>query len=81
MLKKKKRDLGNSPAIQLLGCRALTAKGPGSIPGQGTKNPQTACPRPQEKERDLEWKHWQRKHYLLGLTKWLCYVAETNTTL
>ena len=31
---------GNSPAVQWLGLRALTAKGPGSIPGQGTKIPQ-----------------------------------------
>ena len=33
---------GNSLAIRWLGLHALTAKGPGSIPGQGTKIPQ-AC--------------------------------------
>ena len=31
---------GNSLAVQWLGCRALTAEGPSSIPGQGTKIPQ-----------------------------------------
>ena len=29
-----------SLAVQRLGLRALTAKGPGSVPGQGTKIPQ-----------------------------------------
>ena len=31
----------NSLAVQWLGLRAFTAKGPGSIPGRGTKIPQT----------------------------------------
>ena len=33
--------LGNSLAVQLLGLYTLTAKGQGSIPGWGTKVPQT----------------------------------------
>ena len=33
-------SVGNSLAIQWLGLHALTAKGPGSIPGWGTKIPQ-----------------------------------------
>ena len=32
--------LEDSLAVQRLGLQALTAKGPGSIPGQGTKIPQ-----------------------------------------
>ena len=37
-------DLGNSLVVQWLGLHALTAEGPGSIPGQGTKIPQaTGC--------------------------------------
>ena len=38
----RKKSLGNSQAVQWLGCRALTAKGQGSIPGQGTKILQAA---------------------------------------
>ena len=38
------RTIRNSLAVQWLGFRALTAKGPGSIPGGGTKIPQaTRC--------------------------------------
>ena len=33
-------NLGNSLAVHWLGLRALTAKGPGSNPGQGTEIPQ-----------------------------------------
>ena len=32
--------VGNSLAVQWLGLHALTAEGPGSIPGRGTKIPQ-----------------------------------------
>ena len=32
--------LGNSLVVQWLGLHALTAEGPGSIPGRGTKIPQ-----------------------------------------
>ena len=32
--------VGNSPVVQWLGLRVLTAEGLGSIPGQGTKIPQ-----------------------------------------
>ena len=35
-------DLGNSLVVQWLGLNAFTAKGLGSIPGQGTKIPQVA---------------------------------------
>ena len=34
--------VGNSPVVQWLGLRVLTAEGLGSIPGQGTKIPQAA---------------------------------------
>ena len=34
--------IGNSLAVQWLGLHALTAQGPDSIPGQGTKIPQAA---------------------------------------
>ena len=34
-----KYDTGNSLAVQRLGCRASTAGGMGSIPGQGTNTP------------------------------------------
>ena len=36
----KKIKIGNSLAVQWLGPCAFTAEGLGSIPGQGTKNPQ-----------------------------------------
>ena len=36
----KREKGGNSLAVQWLGIGALTAKGPGSVPGQGKKNPQ-----------------------------------------
>ena len=38
--KRKKNITRNSLAVQWLGLHALTAKGPGSIPGGGTKIPQ-----------------------------------------
>ena len=44
-LKKNKKKLGNSLAVQQLGLSAFTVKGPGLIPGWGTKIPQ-ACPTP-----------------------------------
>ena len=37
-----KEDSRNSLAVQGLGLRALTAEGPGSTPGQGTKIPQAS---------------------------------------
>ena len=42
---KKTHQLGNSLVVQWLGHCALTAKGPGSIPGRGTKVPQAAPPK------------------------------------
>ena len=38
-LRIKKNVTGNSLGVQWLGLHAVTAKGPGSIPGQGTKIP------------------------------------------
>ena len=38
----RKKSLGDSQAVQWLGCRALTAKDQGSIPGQGPKILQAA---------------------------------------
>ena len=35
--------MGNSLAVQWLGLGTLTAEGPGSIPGRGTKIPQAMC--------------------------------------
>ena len=37
-----KYTVQNSLAVQRLGLHALTAEGPGSIPGRGTKIPQAA---------------------------------------
>ena len=46
---------GNSLAVQWSGHRAFTAKGPGSIPGQGTNIPQAAwCSKKKERERERE---------------------------
>ena len=41
--------MGNSLVVQWLGLHAFTAKGPGSIPGQGTKIRQAAW-RPKTKQ-------------------------------
>ena len=38
----KRLHTGNSLAVQWLGLRTFIAKGPGSIPGQGTRIPQDA---------------------------------------
>ena len=40
LISKEKPHLENSLAVQWLGLSTLTAEGPGSIPGQGTKIPQ-----------------------------------------
>ena len=37
---KKEKQIGSSMAVQWLGLGALTAMGPGSIPGRGTEIPQ-----------------------------------------
>ena len=43
----------NSLAVQWLGLQALTAKGQGSIPGQGTKIPQaTGCDQNQNENKN-----------------------------
>ena len=39
--KKQKTQYGNSLALQWVGLHTSTAEGPGSIPGWGTKIPQT----------------------------------------
>ena len=41
----------NSLAVQWLGLRDFTAKGPGSIPGRGTKIPQAAWCGPKLKKK------------------------------
>ena len=46
-------NVGTSLAVQQLGLRALTAEGPGSIPGQGTKIPQAARPS-QKKKKEVD---------------------------
>ena len=42
---------GNSLAVQWLGLRTFTAKGPGSIPGQGIKIPQAVRPNKEPLQR------------------------------
>ena len=44
-------SVGNILAVQMLGLHDLTAEGPGSIPGQGTKIPQAACLGQKKKEK------------------------------
>ena len=46
-------NVGTSLAVQQLGLRALTAEGPGSIPGQGTKIPQAAR-HSQKKKKEVD---------------------------
>ena len=44
--------VGNSPVVQWLGLSALTAGGPGSIPGPGTKIPQAMrCGKKKKKKK------------------------------
>ena len=48
--------MGNSLVVQWLGVCVLTAKGPGSVPGGGTKIPQAAqgdTPPPKKKKIEL----------------------------
>ena len=42
---------GNSLAVQWLGLHAFTAEGPGSVPGRGTKIPQTAWQSQEKKKK------------------------------
>ena len=46
-----KWNWGNSLEVQWLGLQALTAEGPGSIPGQGTKIPQSHKPHDAAKKK------------------------------
>ena len=47
--------------VQWLGLGAFTAKGPGSIPGWGTKNPQaTWCGQKKKKKKELGPKTYRR---------------------
>ena len=58
---------GNSLAVQWLRLNTLTAKGPGSIPGQATKIPQATWPKKQNKT--LEWEYivlWLGSSRVLG---------------
>ena len=48
---------GNSLEVQWLVLRAFTAEGPGSIPGQGTKIPQTARLLGQKKKKKKKWSY------------------------
>ena len=50
----KKLKIGNSLVIQWLGLHIVTAKGPGSIPGGGTKIPQAAWHSQKKKKRERE---------------------------
>ena len=43
--------LGNSLVVQWLGLCALTVKGPGSIPSQGTKDPTSHAAQPGKNEK------------------------------
>ena len=46
--------LGNSLVVQWLGFHALSAKGPGSIPGRGSKIPQAMrCGQKKEKKKGV----------------------------
>ena len=47
----KRKGKGNSLAVQWLGLRAFTVKGPGSIPGEGTEIPQAAQPKNKQKTK------------------------------
>ena len=64
-------SLGNSSAVQLLGLRALSAEGLGSIPGQGTKIPlasgcgQTVLPAPPAKKKKIQNKNKQKEDMCL----------------
>ena len=49
----RKQIYGNSLAVQWLGLHASTAKGTGSIPGQGTKIPQAVwCSQKTERKKE-----------------------------
>ena len=48
-----KRSWGNSLLVQWLGLRALTARGPGSIPGWRTKIPQDTWHGQKKKKKEL----------------------------
>ena len=48
------KNMGNSLAVQWLGFRTLTAEGPGSIPGQGTKTPQPTWPKKTKNQKNRE---------------------------
>ena len=48
--------VGNSPVVQWLGLSALTAGGPGSIPGPGTKIPQAMrCGKKKKKVHQVDF--------------------------
>ena len=48
------KTVRDSLAVQRLGLRTLTAEGPGSVPGQGTKIPQTAQQKKQNKKQNKQ---------------------------
>ena len=49
----RKEAVGTSLVVQWLGLRAVTAEGPGSIPGRGAKIPQAIWHGQKRKERKL----------------------------
>ena len=62
-----KKSAGNSLAVQCLELRTLTAKGPGSIPGRGTKIPQAVgCG---QKEKKLQKKSADEWSPVMMITK------------
>ena len=55
--------LGNSLVAQWLGLCTLIAEGPGSIPGQGTKDPTSCIVRP-KKKKNSTW-HTAASQYMI----------------
>ena len=55
---KNKSQNRNSLAVKGLGLHALIAQGPGSIPGQGTKNPQAV--------QHTQWGRWKSGDMSVG---------------
>ena len=65
LLMHEKTWIRNSLVVQWLGLHALTAEGPGSIPGRGTKIPQAVQhgkkpPKKQNKNLDKSQKYTER---------------------
>ena len=64
----RKSQSGNSLVVQWLGRCALTAEGPGSVPGRGTKISQAVWPSKKKKERKKKPVPWlPERPLVLGL--------------